>query len=62
MTPDASEPEPRFERFVATYPATGTAIECWYHGGATLAEVRILHPLATVEAVEDSRVAPPSSA
>jgi len=38
-----------------TYPS-GTVIPSFYCGGATLREVQVSHPLATVEPVEDSRV------
>jgi hypothetical protein len=50
-----SEPAPRYERFRLVYPS-GTVVHAHYVGGLTLEEVRISHPLATVEAVEDSRV------
>jgi len=49
-------PEPCFERFTVAYSASGTVIPSFYCGGATLREVQVSHPLATVEAVEDSRV------
>ena len=44
-----------FERFTVTYPS-GTVIESFYAGGATLMEARVAHPLAKVEAVGDSLV------
>jgi len=53
MTTDA--PEPLYERFTATYPS-GTVIESYYAGGATLREVQVSHPMAGIDAVEDSRV------
>ena len=52
----ALDPAPRFERFTVTYPS-GTVIPSFYAGGALLEEVRVTHPLAVVEAVEDSLVA-----
>ena len=57
MEPGVPEPPPvpLYERFTATYQS-GTVIEPYYSGGATLREARVTHPLATVEAVEDSRV------
>ena len=45
-------PEPRFERFCLAYPS-GTVVMAFY---ADDGEVRVTHPLAVVEAVEDSRV------
>ena len=53
MTPDADTPDPipRFERFRLVYPS-GTVIESYYCGGATLREVQVTHPLAVVEVVE----------
>ena len=53
MTTDT--PKPRFERFCLAYPS-GTVVMAFYGDGATLGEVRVTHPLAVVEAVEDSRV------
>jgi hypothetical protein len=53
MTNDT--PEPRFERFTATY-SSGTVIPSFYPGGVTLTEARVGHPLAVVEAVEASLV------
>jgi hypothetical protein len=41
-----------YERFTVTYPS-GTVIPSFYAGGATLIEVRVTHPLATVDAIED---------
>lgn len=55
VTTDAPELAPRFERYRLTYP-TGTVVDAYYGDGATLGEVRVTHPLAVVEAVEDSRV------
>ncbi|MGH8584639.1 MAG: hypothetical protein ACREWE_00090 [Gammaproteobacteria bacterium] len=52
---DTPFPAPRFERFTVTYPS-GTVVASFYPGGALLEEARITHPLAVVEAVEDSRV------
>ena len=52
------EPAPLFERFTVTYPS-GTVIPSFYCGGATLREVQVTHPLATVAAVADSRVSAP---
>ncbi|MGH7315687.1 MAG: hypothetical protein ACREJS_05435 [Candidatus Rokuibacteriota bacterium] len=52
---DTPEPVPQFERFTVTYPS-GTVVASFYPGGAPLEEVRMTHPLAVVEAVEDSRV------
>ncbi len=51
MTTDTPEPELRYERFTVTYPS-GTVIKSFYAGGATLREVRVTHPLATVEPIE----------
>jgi hypothetical protein len=58
MTTDT--PQPRFERFLIRYPS-GTVIEsCWLlESGGTVQQVRMEHPLATVEAIEGSRVATP---
>lgn len=56
MTAGTPEPEPRYERFALTYPS-GTVIESFYAGGATRREVRVTHPMATVEPVEDSLAA-----
>ncbi len=55
MTIDTPEPEPRYERFRLTYPS-GTVIDSHYGraDGATLEEVRVTHPMATVEPVEAS--------
>jgi len=50
------EPAPRFERFRLTYP-TGTVIESFYADGATLEEVRVMHPLARVEVVAEAKQA-----
>jgi hypothetical protein len=49
------EPPALYERFTVTYPS-GTVIPSFYAGGATLIEVRVTHPLATVDAIEDSLV------
>ncbi|MGH8589437.1 MAG: hypothetical protein ACREXX_08925 [Gammaproteobacteria bacterium] len=51
MMADTPEPEPRYERFAVTYPS-GTVIESFYAGGTTLREVKVTHPMATVEPVE----------
>jgi hypothetical protein len=53
--PGVPEPPQLYERFAATYPS-GTVIESFYAGGATLHEVHVTHPLAVVEADQDSRV------
>jgi hypothetical protein len=53
-TPDEAA-APLYERFSASYPS-GTVIPSFYCGGVTVAEVQAAHPLALVEAVEDSRV------
>ena len=45
-------PEPRFERFCLAYPS-GTVVVVFY---ADDGEGRVTHPLAVVEAVDDSRV------
>ena len=50
--PGVPEPPALYERFTVTYPS-GTVIPSFYAGGATLGEVRVTHPLAKVEAVED---------
>ncbi|MGH8584654.1 MAG: hypothetical protein ACREWE_00165 [Gammaproteobacteria bacterium] len=51
---DTPELEPRYERFRLTYPS-GTVVESYYGpDGADLEEVRVAHPLATVEPVEAS--------
>ena len=52
MPADTPEPEPRFERFRLVYPS-GTMVMAFYAGGAPLEEVKVTHPLARVEAVED---------
>jgi hypothetical protein len=54
MEPGVPEPPAVYERFTVTYPS-GTVIPSFYTGGATLIEVRVAHPLAVVEAVEDFR-------
>jgi hypothetical protein len=56
-----TEPELRYERFTVAYSESGTVIPSFYPGGVTLTEARVGHPLAKVEAVEDSRVTPPGS-
>jgi len=57
MTADTRpEPAPLYERFTVAYSASGTVIPSFYCGGATLREVQVTHPMARVEAVEDSRV------
>lgn len=48
------EPEPRYDRFIIPYPS-GTVIEAFYAGGATLREVQVLHPMATVEVAEEGK-------
>jgi hypothetical protein len=57
MTTEAPEPVPRYERFRVTYPS-GTVIESYYliGGGGTLRQVQVEHPLAKVEADQDSLV------
>lgn len=45
------EPPALYERCTVTYPSV-TVIESFYAGGATLMEVGVTHPLATVEPVE----------
>jgi hypothetical protein len=45
------EPPALYERFTVTYPS-GTVIESFYAGGATLREVRVTHRMAVVEVVE----------
>ena len=50
MTTDTPGPAPRFERFRLTYPS-GTVIESYFAGGATLREVQVTHPIAVVEVV-----------
>lgn len=55
MTADTPEVEPRYERYRLVYPS-GTAIGAYYFSGATVNEVRVTHPMAVVEAVEDSLV------
>jgi hypothetical protein len=49
--PGVPEPPALYERFTVTYPS-GTVIESFYACGATLMEVRVTHPMATVEPVE----------
>lgn len=48
---------PRYEHFRITYPS-GTVFDSYYliEGGGTLRQVRLEHPLAKVEPVEESRV------
>jgi hypothetical protein len=53
--PGVLEPPVLYERFTVTYPS-GTVIESFYAGGATLMEVRVAHPLAIVAVFEDSLV------
>ena len=55
MMTDPPAPEFRFERFCLAYPS-GTVVMAFYGDGATLGEVRVTHPLAVVEAIEDSLV------
>jgi hypothetical protein len=52
VTTDAPEPVPRFERFLIRYPS-GTTFDSHWPGGATLREVELAHPMATVEVVEE---------
>jgi hypothetical protein len=56
MTDDTSDPEPRYRRFRITYP--GVVLESYWglEGGGTLRTVQIEHPLAVVEADEESRL------
>ena len=51
MEPGVLEPLALYERFTVTYPS-GTVIESFYAGGATLREVQVAHPMAVVEEVE----------
>jgi hypothetical protein len=53
--PGVPEPPQLYERFAATYPS-GTVIESFYAGGATLREAQVGHPMATASAVKESRV------
>jgi hypothetical protein len=55
MTTDTREPTPRYKRYRLAY-SSGTVVQAYYCGGATLREVAVLHPMARVEAVEDLRV------
>jgi hypothetical protein len=53
---EVDTPKPAlYERFTVTYPS-GTVIPSFYVGGVTLKEVQVTHPMAVVEAVEDSLV------
>jgi len=52
MTTAALDPAPRFERFRLTYPS-GTVIDAYYGDGALLEEVRVTHPMTTVEPIEE---------
>jgi hypothetical protein len=54
MTTDT--PEPRYERFTVQYPVSGTTIDAYYCGGATLREAQVGHPMAVVAVVADSQV------
>jgi hypothetical protein len=55
-TTKAHEHPPRYpKRYHLAYPS-GTVVEAFYAGGAPLEEVRVTHPLAVVEAFEDSLV------
>jgi hypothetical protein len=47
----------RYERFRITYPS-GTAFDSHFliGGGGTLRQVQVEHPMAVVEAIEDSLV------
>ena len=51
MEPAVPAPPTLYERFTVTYPS-GTVIESFYAGGATLKEVQVAHPMAVVEVVE----------
>jgi hypothetical protein len=53
-------PEPRYGAFRITFP-TGTALDSYWliEGGGTLRQVQVEHPLAAVEADENSRVTTP---
>jgi hypothetical protein len=55
VEPGVPEPPVLYEHFTVTYPS-GTVIESFYAGGATVIEVQVTHPLAAVEAIEDSLV------
>ena len=57
MMPDTTDHEPRFGHFLIRYPS-GTTFDSYYliEGGGTLLEVQVEHPMAVVEADEDSRV------
>ena len=53
MTTDTPDPTPLFEHFLIRYPS-GTTFDSYWPGGATLREVELAHPMATVEPVEVS--------
>ena len=53
MTTETPEPAPRYERFLIRYPS-GTTFDSHCPGGATLREVEVAHPMATVEVEEDA--------
>jgi hypothetical protein len=55
MTSSTPEPEPRYSRYRRAYPS-GTVVEPFYAARATLREVRLTHPMAKGEPVEDSLV------
>jgi hypothetical protein len=46
MEAGVAEPPALYERFTVTYPS-GTVIQSFYSGGATLREVQMSHPMAT---------------
>jgi hypothetical protein len=52
---ESAELAPRYEWFHVTYPS-GTVVMSFYPGGEPLEEVRVTHPMAVVEVVEDSLV------
>lgn len=51
MNTDPPEPTPLCKHFRLVYPS-GTVID-YYTNGSTLREAQVLHPLATVEVVEE---------
>jgi hypothetical protein len=57
MIHDTHDPEPRYRHFRITY-RSGTVLDSYWciEGGGTLRAVRMEHPSAAVEAVEESRV------
>lgn len=52
---DDGATDARFARFRLAYPS-GTMVDAYYCDGATLGGVRVTHPMAVVQAVDDSRV------